>query len=207
MIDISNPLNSPMPIWPTSKGFKLSWSKRLDLGDACNNSVIECDAHVGTHLDAPLHFIEEGLSVENFQLDILIGPCLVVYLPKVTEIHAHDLSIINISPETTRLLIRTDNSDLWNSGNNEFNENFVALTPDAAQWIVDQGIQLLGVDYLSAGSMQDGTLTHKILLGSDVIILEGVNLSQVMPDQYELICLPLKISGAEGSPARAILRK
>ena len=83
----------------------------------------------------------------------------------------------------------------------------MALTPDAAQWIVDQGIQLLGVDYLSAGSMQDGTLTHKILLGSDVIILEGVNLSRVMPDQYELICLPLKISGAEGSPARAILRK
>jgi arylformamidase len=207
IIDISIPLNSPMPIWPNSKGFKLSWTKRLDLGDACNNSVIECDAHVGTHLDAPLHFIEEGLSVENFQLDILIGPCLVVYLPKVTEIHANDLSTINISPDTTRLLIRTDNSNLWDSGITEFRKNFVALTPDAAQWIVDQGIQLLGVDYLSAGSMQDGTLTHKILLGSDVIILEGVNLSQVMPDQYELICLPLKISGAEGSPARAILRK
>ena len=92
MIDISIPLNPPMPIWPNSKGFKLSWTKRLDLGDACNNSIIECDTHVGTHLDAPLHFIEEGLSVEKFQLDILIGPCLVVYLPKVTEIHANDLS-------------------------------------------------------------------------------------------------------------------
>ena len=77
-----------MPIWPNSKGFKLSWTKRLDIGDACNNSAIECDAHVGTHLDAPLHFIQEGLSVENFQIDILIGSCLVVYFPKVTKIHA-----------------------------------------------------------------------------------------------------------------------
>jgi len=196
-----------MPIWPKSRGFTLSWTKRLDLGDVCNNSVIECDAHIGTHLDAPLHFIEKGLGVEKFQLDILIGPCSVAYLPEVTEIHANDLSAINITPDITRLLIRTDNSDLWDSGITEFKENFVALTPDAAQWIVDQGIQLIGVDYLSAGSMQDGTLTHKILLKSDVIILEGVNLSQVIPGLYELICLPLKICGAEGSPARAILRK
>lgn len=207
IIDISIPLNSPMPIWPNSKGFKLSWTQRLDLGDACNNSVIECDTHVGTHLDAPLHFIEKGLGVEKFQLDILIGPCLVVYLPKHTEITADDFSAINITPDITRLLIRTDNSDLWDSGITEFKEDFVALTPDAAQWIVDQDIQLLGVDYLSVGGMLDGAITHKILLGSDVIILEGVNLSQVMPDQYELICLPLKICGAEGSPARAILRR
>lgn len=196
-----------MPVWPGSAGFNLAWTNRLDHGDHCNNSSISCDTHVGTHLDAPLHFIRDGSSVDCLPLDILIGPCQVVNFPGKTQITCNDLTPLNLKKNTSRLLLRTDNSNLWDSNRNDFEENFVALTPDAAHWIVKNDIRLVGTDYLSVGSYRDGDKTHQILLEAGVVILEGLNLHGVAPDIYELICLPLKISSAEGAPARAVLRK
>ena len=205
IIDISVQLHPEMPVWPGSVGIRLSRTKSLEAGDMTNVSRLECDVHIGTHVDAPLHFIEDGSSVEQMPLNILIGPVFVAHLPGGDAITAHDLAALSLPKSTQRLLLRTRNSLLWANGVNDFRTDYVALTADAARWIVEHGIHLVGVDYLSVQRYQDGSETHKILLGAGVIIVEGLNLANVVPGQYELICMPLKLVGAEGAPARAVL--
>lgn len=207
IIDISVPLQSDMPTWPGSPGFLLEWGKRLDAGDECNNAYLHSDIHVGTHIDAPFHFLSEGKTVEQVTLDALIGPAWVAHLPETGAVTAADLSGLSLQGDVERLLLRTPNSALWARGEKSFQSNFVALTEDAAHWLVDHGVRLLGVDYLSVQRYQDGPAVHKILLAAEVVIVEGLNLAGVTPGEYELICLPIKITGAEGAPARAILRR
>jgi arylformamidase len=207
IIDISIGLGSNTPTWPESHGFELHWQKRIDAGEQCNNSFIKCDTHIGTHIDAPFHFINEGAKLDRIDLNLLIGESYVVHLPNVKMITGKDLINAEIPKNTKRLLIRTDNSKFWRSGSSNFQYDFTALSPDAAQWIVKSGIRLIGIDYLSIGPFINGEMTHRILLESEVIIVEGLNLYDVASGLYELICLPLKISGADGAPARAILRK
>ncbi|MBM4429722.1 MAG: cyclase family protein [Chloroflexi bacterium] len=206
IVDISLPLRPNMPIWPGSVGLRLTRTSRLEAGDSANVSRLDCDVHVGTHVDAPWHFWQDGATVEQLPLDVLIGPATVAYLPQVDVITAGDLADLALPPGTERLLLRTRNSELWMAGVTEFREDYVALTADAARWVVDQHMRLIGVDYLSVQRYQDGPTVHQILLGAEVVIIEGLNLSGVESGEYELICLPLKILGAEGAPARAILR-
>ena len=168
---------------------------------------MNCDSHIGTHLDAPLHFVENGEPVDQISLEHLIGPCQVAYLPGLKEISDRSLAQLRLPKGTKRLLLRTDNSKLWNRNDKKFKEDFACLNSEAARWIVHNGIVLVGIDYLSIGSPEDGVETHKILLKSQVVVLEGLNLSKVNPGIYELICLPLKLTGAEGAPARVVLRK
>jgi len=207
IVDISLPLSSGMPFWPGSQGFKLSWLKRLSRGDNCNNSQFVCDTHAGTHLDAPLHFSQSGRAVDQLSLNILTGPCLVIHLPRIKEITPEVLSKLSFPDNARRLLFRTDNSNLWSEARVDFVEDFVALNADAADWIVRKRIRLIGIDYLSIGSFNGGAKTHQILSKAGVIVLEGLNLSGAESGEYELICLPLRIAGAEGAPARAVLRK
>jgi len=206
IIDISLPLKPDIPVWPDSIGFHITPTKTLEAGDEANLSRLECDVHVGTHIDAPGHFIKGGNAVEQIDLDNLIGPAWVAFLPDVKAVTADDLNKLELSAEIRRLLLKTRNSELWARGETEFKKDFVALTPDAAQWIVDKGINLIGIDYLSIQCFGDSPLTHRILLESDVIILEGLNLCGVHSGIYELICLPLNLVGAEGAPARAVLQ-
>ena len=206
IIDISVPLRPQMPTWPGSVGFQLMRTMCLEAGDSANVSRLDCDLHVGTHVDAPWHFVEDGSTVEQLPLDSLIGPAIVAYLPKVDAITAGDLAALGLSSGAKRLLLRTRNSELWAAGVTEFRKDYAALTPDAARWVVDHGIRLIGVDYLSVQRYDDSPLTHQILLEAGVIILEGLNLAGVQPGAYELICLPLCLVGAEGAPARAVLR-
>ncbi len=175
-------------------------------GDKCNDSDLSCNLHTGTHVDAPLHFLADGADVTALALDTLIGPAVVAALPEVDVITADDLERLALPPHTRRLLLRTRNSESWSRGDREFHRDFVALTADAAHWVVARGIQLIGVDYLSVQRFHDGPETHITLLQAGVVILEGLNLSQVVPGDYELICLPLKLAGAEGAPARTVLR-
>jgi len=205
IIDISVPLGPNVPIWPGSRGIRLHWSKRLDAWYECNNTYLNCDTHVGTHVDAPSHFLVNGATIEQLPLEVLIGTAVVAYLPKVGVIAARDLEDLELAPDTERLLLRTRNSELWAAEITEFREDYVALTSDAAQWIVRQGIRLIGVDYLSVGTYGDRVATHRILLEAGVIVVEGLNLYDVQAQEYEFICLPLKLVGAEGAPARAIL--
>ncbi len=201
------PLRPQMPIWPGSVGLRLTQIMRLDAGDSANVSRLECDVHVGTHVDAPRHLVKNGCTVEQLSLDTLIGPAFVAYLPDVHVITAGDLAALVIPSGTKRLLIRTRNSELLASGVAEFRKDYVALSADASQWVVDHNIRLIGIDYLSVQRYDDSPLTHEILLGRSVIILEGLNLASVQPGTYELICLPICLVGAEGAPARAVLRR
>jgi arylformamidase len=207
IIDVSVPLREGMVVWPGSTGFRLRQTMCLERGDTANVSQLDCDVHIGTHVDAPRHFLKDGATVEQLPMDILIGPAVLAYLPEVHTITVSVLNDLVLPAGTKRLLLRTSNSELWAAaGVSEFREDFVALTDDAAQWVVTHDIRLIGVDYLSVQRYEDNPGVHQILLGQGVIIIEGLNLSNVLPGSYELICLPLKLVGAEGAPARAVLR-
>jgi len=207
IIDITVPLTTEMPIWPGSKGIRITPTMRLEEGDSSNVSRLDCDLHTGTHVDAPRHFLQNGATVEQLPLDILVGPSFVAHLPDATDITPRNLTDLNLPSGIERLLLRTCNSELWAAKTTEFREDFVALTHEAAQWIVDKGISLIGVDYLSVQRYGDDNLTHQILLDADTIVLEGLNLSNVKTGFYELSCLPLKLVDVEAAPARAILRR
>ena len=207
IIDISVALNSEMPAWPGSARFSISWSSRIENGDDFNSSVLVCDSHSGTHVDAPLHFIPAGATVDHLDLDVLNGLCQVVFLPDNRVIDAALLAGVQVPAGTSRLLLRTDNSRLWTDSGSVFEKDFAAISLDAADWIVEHGIQLVGIDYLSIEKFQQGTEVHKKLLANGVVILEGLDLTDVPAGEYELLCLPIKIAGAEGAPARAVLRK
>jgi arylformamidase len=206
ILDITVTLRNGMPLWPGSAGFRLSQSASLKAGDPVNVSRMDCDVHVGTHVDAPIHFIEDGAAVDELSLDILVGPCFVAHLPQVKSIGSTDLAGLGVPVETRRLLLRTGNSKLWASQATDFKKDYVALTVDAARWIVERQINLIGLDYLSVQRYQDDPAIHRILLEKGVVILEGLNLSDVRVGKYELICLPIKLAGAEAAPARVVLR-
>lgn len=207
MIDISLPLHPRLPTWPDGTGFSLRWTKRIDRGDRVNNSHVSFDVHFGTHVDVPYHYFDtDGRTVDQVPVDSFIGPCTVIDLPGVKEVTMTELSKAAVDLDTERLLIRTDNSRIWSDDISEFKPDYTAVSTDAARWITRQGLRLVGIDYLSIGNMESGRDVHRILLEAGVVVLEGIDLSLAPPGRYELLCLPLNIVGAEGAPARAVLR-
>lgn len=196
-----------MPYWPGTAALELTRTMSLEAGDGANVSRLGLDVHTGTHVDAPSHFLHGAGTVDQLRLDDLIGPAIVGDLRGVDSVSALDLERLDLPPRTIRLLLRTRNSELWSTGGTDFRKDFVALVPDAAQWVVDRGIRLLGVDYLSVQQYDGDPSTHRILLGAGVVILEGLDLSAAEPGGYELLCLPLRLAGAEGAPARVVLRE
>jgi arylformamidase len=178
----------------------------MDHGAHNNVSRMSTSVHMGTHVDAPYHFRNDGITVEQLSLEILTGPCYVLQLPDGIEaITAEVLDRTEISAEMKRVLFGTRNSHLWAKGEIQFQTDFVAITEDGAQWLVERGVQLVGVDYLSVAPYGDSVPTHTALLKAGVVIVEGLNLSSVMRGFYDLYCLPLKLEGCDGAPARAIL--
>ena len=207
ILDISMPLHPGIPTWPGSDGIRILRSKRIDEGDAVNVSRVDCDVHVGTHVDAPWHFLEDGRTVDALSLDVLIGPVVVLEIPEVTLVTPRELEASSLPQGTRRVLLRTRNSDLGAAGAAEFKEDYTAISADAARWLVRRRVRLIGIDYLSIQPFEKNDRTHEILLKADIVILEGLDLSGVRPGEYELICLPLKLRAVEGAPARAILRR
>ena len=205
-IDISLPVNHNLPIWPNSPNIELQRHLDLNKGDPVNDTLLSFSAHTGTHIDAPLHHIKEGKSVDLISPDVLIGSAYVVDIPNVEMVTQDVLEKVSLPSNTKRLLLRTRNSEFWHKEFQNFQKDFVALSPDAAHWIVNRGIFLVGIDYLSVQGFYDGPATHLILLESDVVILEGINLTEVTEGFYELYCLPIKLQGVEAAPARVILK-
>ena len=142
-----------------------------------------------------MHFVRDGHGVDQIDLNKLIGPCFVVDLPDVDSIDAQSLEQANIPANVMRLLCRTRNSEYWARDDNTFHTDFVAIDPSGAEWIVQHGVQLVGVDYLSVGAYEGGIPTHEILLSNGVVPVEGLDLSRIKPGEYQLICLPLKLTG------------
>jgi arylformamidase len=204
--DISLPLSAELPVWPGNEPFRLEKVHRLSAGGHCNESAYAANIHTGTHIDVPWHFIEQGTKTDALDLEVMMGPARVVHLPGVRRITAEVLQGLQLPEDTARLLFRTDNSLLWSRGARAFSKDFVALTVDAAEWLAKTGLRLVGIDYLSIQLFGESNRTHEALLEAGIVIVEGLNLHQVEAGDYELICLPLRISGAEGAPARAVLR-
>ena len=205
--DISLTLSPALPIWPSHLPYEISRARDIERGDRSNVSRIQMTAHTGTHVDAPLHFIPDGRSVEALDLNVLVGPALVVEALAAEVIDAGLLASLDLPAETTRLLFHTRNSGYWASGEPGFREDYVALDASGAQWIVDHGFRLLGVDYLSVAAFTDTVTPHRILLGAGVIAVEGLNLTGIESGEYHLACLPLKVGGSDGGPCRAVLMR
>jgi arylformamidase len=204
--DISVSIHPKLPVWPGDPPVVLERYRQQTEGDASNDSRLACSVHCGTHIDAPAHFIENGATVEQLPLDSLVGSATVVEFSGIDKITPHLLETRQIDTQIERLLIKTKNSKLWSDPEHGFFPEFVALSAESARWIVNRGIKLVGIDYLSIQMFNDAEpLTHRILLEAGVIILEGLNLQDITAGTYRLICLPLKLAGSDGAPARAIL--
>jgi arylformamidase len=204
-IDISVPLYPGMVHWPGDPAFHSSLAKSLTGGDVCNVTQMSTSVHIGTHMDAPRHFLKNGVGMEALPLPAVIGRCRVIPINDPEAIKPAELEDQNLQPGE-RVLFKTRNSARgW--ATDEFLQDFVYVSKEAAQFLVDHKVRTVGVDYLSVGGFKrDGVETHQILLGAQVWIIEGLNLSSVTPGSYELICLPVKIRGCDGAPARALLR-
>ncbi len=204
--DISLTLSPDLPTWPGDPGLELEKFESMDQGSGTNCTSISTSVHIGTHVDAPHHFLNDGRTVDELSLDVLTGPCYVLQLPDgVDAITSEVLDRSEITSDMKRILFGTSNSHFWAQGEKEFQTDFVAITEDGAEWLVEHGVQLVGVDYLSVAPYGDSVGTHSVLLKAGVVVVEGLNLSKVMRGFYDLYCLPLKIAGSDGAPARAIL--
>lgn len=207
-IDISVSLRPDLPVWPGDPAINLEPRSRIARSDPVNVTGIGIGTHTGTHIDAPWHFLDDGKALESIAIERLVGPCYVADLASVTDhITANDLDAAGIPDGTTRLLLTTTNSDLWRSSPSQFSESYIGIAPDGAHWLVDNGIDLVGIDYLSVEPFTADGETHRVILGAGLIILETVDLGEVDPGRYTLYCLPLKIDGYDGAPARALLER
>ena len=203
--DISLTISNDLPVWPGDTPVSLVRNSDMQQGGLVTLSQLTSTVHAGSHLDAPRHFVRDGHGADQIELDTLIGPCFVVDLHGRDSIDARSLEQANIPANVTRLLCRTSNSEYWARGDNTFHTDFVAIEPSGAEWIVQHGIQLVGVDYLSVGAYEGGIPAHEILLSNGVVPVEGLDLSRIEPGEYHLICLPLKLKDCDGAPVRAVL--
>jgi arylformamidase len=204
-IDVSVTLRSGMVHWPDNPPVRIERQLDLDKGDVANVSMLSMGSHTGTHMDAPLHFIADGKSLHEMEVEATIGPARVIAIEDPVSVTVAELEDKEIA-EGERILFRTRNSErTWASL--PFDENFVYVSQEAARFLAARGVRVVGVDYLSVGGFKvDGVETHDALLRAGVWVIEGLDLSKVEPGDYELICLPLKIDRSDGAPARAILR-
>jgi arylformamidase len=205
-IDVSVPLHNGMVNWPGDAPFSRIPTLQIAKGDVCNLSQFASSVHIGTHMDAPRHFLADGHGMETMPIAATVGPARVIAIhdPKlirVAEIAPHHIA------KGERVLFKTRNSThLWKT--QKFEEQFVHIPQDTARYLAKCEVQTVGVDYLSVGGYEtDSAETHQALLGAGIWVIEGLNLEHVEPGNYELICLPLKLVGSDGAPARAVLRQ
>jgi arylformamidase len=203
--DISLKVEPGLPTWPTSDGFRFRQSMALASGDPANVTVVEMDVHTGTHVESPRHFLADGAPLETVPLERFVGPAVVVEV-KGDAVTAAALEATGVPAGTRRLLVRTPNSARWAAGWGPFDPVYVALTTDAARWVVDRGVELVGLDHLSIQRYEDDPETHRILMRAGVTILEGLNLAGIEPGEYTLVAAPVRLGAdVEAAPARALL--
>ena len=205
-IDISVPLRTSMVSWPGDPEPILERISEIERGDMANVTFLRLTAHTGTHMDAPCHFLAGKEGIDTFPLEVGVGPPAFSRFRSRFQAFRPSFLRTRTFSRGDRILFKTRNSQhRWDL--KEFQRGFTGLSASAAQYLVDRGVQLVGIDYLSIGVFEgDGSETHQILLGAKVWILEGLDLGKIEEGVYDLICLPLRIAGSDGSPARAILK-
>jgi arylformamidase len=191
--------------WPGDPPYKIHRVLDQTKGDVCTVSQVTMGVHTGTHMDAPRHFVRDAATIDEMPLETTVGPARVIQIRSREAIGRKELEEYEFE-SNERVLFKTANSDhLWNK--DEFDEDFIFIDREAAEYLAERGVRLVGVDYLSVGGFrQDAVETHNALLGAGIWVIEGLDLSGVEPGLYDLICLPLKLVGSDGAPARAILR-
>ncbi|HEY6007042.1 MAG TPA: cyclase family protein [Geobacteraceae bacterium] len=204
IFDITVPLSGELPVFPGDPPVTVQPVTSLIRGDAANVARLSLSTHAGTHVDVPRHCDDRGLSVDRLPLDLLMGDALVADCRGVREI-GRDILVALPLAGVERLLLRTDNSGLWDRPG--FWEDYCAVSEEGARYLLEAGVRLVGIDYLSIEAFAGDGRVHRLLLSGGMTILEGVNLAAVPPGRYELICLPLKVADGDGAPARAILRR
>lgn len=204
ILDISVRLDNGTPSYPGDPLVAVEPVLTLENGDGANVSRINLASHSGTHLDAPRHMISKGAPMSAIPLSLLMGKAMVADLTGCTEIGPRELLALPLRG-VTRLLLKTDNSRLWKAG--RFSPGYVSLAEKGADCLVEAGIELVGIDYLSIEACRGNGDVHRRLLEKGILILEGLDLSGVKPGMYELVCLPLKSAAEDGAPARAVLRE
>ena len=191
IIDVSVPVQPGMVTYPGDPEVRLERVSSIAEGEVANISRLDFGVHTGTPVDAPVHFVEGAAGAEALPVDVLVGPCVVV----------DGLEPVAVPAGVERVLFKTPNSRLWER--DEFSEDFVALDGEAARALVELGVRLVGIDYLSIGDEE----AHQVLLEAGVVAVEGLDLRGVEPGEYLLVCAPLKLVGSDGAPARVFLRR
>lgn len=203
-IDVTVPLSAGLPTFPGDPPFQIDATHRIANGDSYDLARLTLGTHAGTHVDAPVHFLENGASIDELALEILIGKVRVVDLLGRDVVERADLEAMDLR-EDLRVLLKTRNSGLLRQSS--FQEDYVYLDPDAATYLAQVGIKLVGFDYLSIEKFGSRDYAaHRALLEAGVIIVEGLDLSEIEPGEYDMVCLPLRIAGGDGAPARVVLR-
>lgn len=209
-IDISVTCGERTPKWPGSKGIEIQRIFLKDNGDFATNSILMMDVHFGTHIDSPLHHISGGKTTNEIPLFKTIGKCYVLDFRNYTQIDKSDLenklTRLGIS-RPKKLLLKTDNSNIWKNDNSTFKKDYVAITMEASDYLASIKIELIGTDYLSIQKFEENAYVHETLLKNEIVILESINLDNVEEGEYNLICTPIKINNLEGAPCRALLFK
>src|SRR5829696_8265681 len=204
LLDVSVLLTAGMPVYPGNPEFECTPVSRIADGRNSNHSKLVMGTHTGTHVDAPRHFFDGRSGVDRMPVELLIGRARVIDLPHRGGITEQHLAAAGLR-EDLRVLLRTPNSALWNTSDG-FHTDYTYLTEGGAKFLVSQGVKVVGVDYLSVEQFQKaGAPAHKALLGHDVIIIEGLNLTEAEAGQYDMYCLPLRLAHGDGAPARVVL--
>lgn len=206
-LDVTIPLRNGMPEWPGDRPFERTLTHSIAGGAGNNLSQFSSSAHAGTHMDAPLHFLADAPSMDTLPIEAVVGRARVIQIRDAEAVRTEELEAHALQAGE-RVLFRTRNSER-RLVEREFATDFVYIAPDAARYLVKQGVRTVGVDYLSVGAFREesGRETHRVLLGGGIWVIEGLNLADVEPGRYELICLPLRLVGSDGAPARAVLRR
>jgi arylformamidase len=203
IFDISVPLSLDTPVFPGQARFSKKILSSIAQGDRANVSQLSMTSHTGTHVDSPSHFIEGGLTIDEVPFKSIIGPARVFDLDVPEKIDYAQLEPLDIQKGEI-VLFKTRNSTLWKE--RDFRKDYVFLTKEAARYLAEKEVHAVGVDYIIPEALDDlERPVHHILLGNNIVLIEGLNLDSVPPGQYLLICLPLKIAGGDAAPARAIL--
>ncbi len=206
IFDVTIPITNSMAVWPGDPPVNNHLVAAIEKGDESNVTAIHMSAHTGTHIDAPRHFVEKGDGIESLRLNTLLGEVEVIEIDSnVVHIDVAALAALNKEQWRTRVLFKTRNSSLRLIENQTFDQEFTGLLPEAAEYLINRGVKLVGIDYLSIAPFENGADTHLAFLKNNVIVIEGLNLSDISAGIYDLIALPILMEKADGAPARVLL--
>jgi arylformamidase len=205
IFDVSLEIFPGMVVWPGDDAVELARVDKIESGKNANVSQLRCGVHTGTHLDAPYHFLRDGKAIERLDLQALIGAAYVVELLHVDVVSAGDLETAGIPEGVERLLIHTRNSALWRTDQTIFQDDYVGLDVSGAEWLANRGVRLIGMDYLSVATRSQTKPVHLTLLSKEIVLVEGLNLDAAPAGACRVYCLPIKLRGSDGAPARVLL--